>query len=143
MTLTHKGVGEGDEGLPQIRMSPLPASEFVPDSSKPATPHRRTILPDDAKLRKQFPLATGCMEYFPNALLAVSHQSWLGNQQHHPDKPLHWDKNKSADEKDAGARHSVEGDLVAKAWRSLAELERALLAGYKPWAYLNTPKDGN
>lgn len=130
--MTHKGVGEGDEGLGSIGCDHR-------DDRAITAPHRATILPTDAQLRKQFPLATGCMAYFPNALLAVSHQSWIGNQQHHPDKPLHWDTSKSPDEADAGARHSVEGDLVAKAWRSLAELERALLNGYKPWPYLNKP----
>lgn len=130
--LTHKGVGESDEGLGSYGWD-------HPNDHANIAPHRATILPTDPQLRKQFPLATGCMDYFPNALLAVSHQSFIGNQQHHPDKPLHWDMSKSPDERDAGARHSVEQDLVAKAWRALAELERALVTGYKPWPYLNQP----
>lgn len=125
--ITHQGVGEGDGGLPEIGRLPSP------------TP-RKTILPSDAKIRKQFPIDTGCLSYFPNALLCVSHQSWLGNHQHHPDEPLHWDKAKSPDEADACLRHSLEGDLVAKAWRALAELERALENGYKPWPYIDALK---
>lgn len=59
-------------------------------------------------------------------MAAVAHQSWLGNQQHHPDKPLHWDKSKSTDELDALMRHMIEGDWVAVAWRAMANLEREL-----------------
>jgi hypothetical protein len=83
-------------------------------------------LPSDAAGRKTYPAFTGFVKYFPNAMLAVSHQSWLGNQQHHPDKPLHWDKNKSTDELDAMMRHAIEGDWVAVAWRAMANLEREL-----------------
>jgi hypothetical protein len=82
------------------------------------------LFPDNAQERKTYPVCTGCLDYFPHALAAVSHQSYLGNQQHHPDKPLHWDKSKSADESDALLRHQMEGDYVAVAWRALAQLER-------------------
>lgn len=84
------------------------------------------IFPDDTAERKTYPVCTGLLEYFPHALAAVAHQSYLGNQQHHPDKPLHWDKSKSADESDALIRHQMEGDYVAVAWRALAQLERYL-----------------
>ena len=61
--------------------------------------------------------------------------SLIGNQQHHPDKPLHWDRNKSTDELDALARHLVEAGKIdsdgvrhsAKvAWRALANLQKEL-----------------
>ena len=55
-------------------------------------------LPADAKTRKEIPIATGCIDYFPDALAAVAAVSFAGSKQHHPDKPLHWDRNKSADE---------------------------------------------
>jgi hypothetical protein len=56
----------------------------------------------------------------------VSHLSYLGNQQHHPEKPLHWDKEKSSDERDALMRHVIDGDWEQVAWRALANLERKL-----------------
>lgn len=96
-----------------------------------------TILPTDAKERKKFPVGTMCREYFPDALLAVSHLCYLGNEQHHPGTPLHWDKAKSPDHADAGMRHDIEGDLVSKTWRALAELQIALENGYKPWPYIS------
>ena len=82
--------------------------------------------------RKEYPLFEGLMKYFPNALMEVAHCSYLGNIQHHPDKPLHWDKNKSSDHKDALMRHLLESGTLdddeilhdAKvAWRALANLE--------------------
>ena len=85
------------------------------------------IFPEDAQQRKTYPVCTGCLEYFPHALAEVAHQSYKGNQQHHADKPLHWDKSKSADESDALLRHQMEGDYVAVAWRALAQLERSIL----------------
>ena len=83
-------------------------------------------LPTDAKERKKYPMYSGLIKYFPHALAAVSHLSYLGNQQHHPDKPLHWDMDKSADELDALIRHMVEEDWDKVAWRALANLERKL-----------------
>lgn len=88
--------------------------------------HKPTILPSDAKERKEYPIFAGFINYFPHAVAAVAHQSYLGNQQHHPDRPLHWDMDKSQDELDALMRHMLEGDWEAVAWRAMANLERKL-----------------
>ena len=93
------------------------------------------MLPTDPAARKAVPLATGCLDYFPKALCAVAECSQAGNEQHHPGKPLHWDKSKSTDEADALVRHlmqrgTVDSDGIrhsAKvAWRALAMLEREI-----------------
>jgi hypothetical protein len=85
--------------------------------------------------RKQRPLYSGLLKYFPKALAAVAHCSWVGNEQHHPGAPLHWDRSKSSDEYDALLRHLSEAGTMdtdgvshsAKvAWRALAALEREL-----------------
>lgn len=98
-------------------------------------------LPTDAKERKEYPIATGVLDYFPRALAEVAHVSYVGNQQHHPGTPLHWDMSKSTDEADALLRHlsqrgTFDTDTVrhtAKvAWRSLALLERELIAAEEP-----------
>ena len=87
------------------------------------------------KERKATPIYSGVVKYFPNALKYVSKVSLAGNEQHHPDKPLHWDKSKSTDHLDALARHLVDADKVDDdgllhlgkvAWRSLAALEDKL-----------------
>lgn len=88
-----------------------------------------------AEERKQHPLASGVLDYFPDALLAVAHCSYKGNQQHNPDKALHWDRSKSGDESDALMRHFMERGTIdtdgiahtAKvAWRALAMLQKEL-----------------
>jgi len=94
----------------------------------------------DPTSRKRIPLYSGLLKYFPNALCAVAECSLKGNEQHHPDKPLHWDMNKSTDEPDALMRHLLEAGTLdtdgirhsAKvAWRALALLERELLAEWE------------
>ena len=94
-----------------------------------------TIMEKDKDKRKQIPIYTGLIKYFPKALAEVARVSYIGNQQHHPDKPLHWDRAKSTDELDALGRHLIEAGTIdtdgvrhsAKvAWRSLANLEKEL-----------------
>lgn len=82
--------------------------------------------------RKDRPLATGVLDYFPDALLEVARVSKIGNDQHNPGQPLHWAKEKSTDHADALLRHLVDrgtmdtdgGRHSAKvAWRALALLQ--------------------
>lgn len=95
-------------------------------------------LPSEAGARKRVPIATGCIDYFPDALAAVAALSYVGNEQHNPGKPLHWDRSKSTDEADALMRHFVQrGTLDADgvrhsakvAWRALALLQKEIEAG--------------
>lgn len=94
---------------------------------------------NNAQERKNTPIFSGVMMYFPNALKYVSQVSLAGNLQHHPNEPLHWDRTKSTDEADALARHLIDcgehwdgvdtdGVLHAGkvAWRALALLEKVL-----------------
>ena len=83
-------------------------------------------LPIDAAARKCIPIYTGFIKYFPDAIVAVAKLSYKGNQQHHPDKELHWDKTKSTDELDAMMRHVIDEEWDAVAWRALANLQREL-----------------
>ena len=83
-------------------------------------------LPENSAERKTYPVYSGFLNYFPHAIAAVSHLSYQGNQQHHPDKPLHWDKQKSADELDALMRHMLDDEWEQVAWRAMANLERKL-----------------
>ena len=89
----------------------------------------------DKNKRKQMPVYSGERKYFPDAIAEVAKVSWAGNQQHHPNKPLHWDRNKSTDELDALTRHLIEAGKIdtdgmrhsAKvAWRALANLQKEL-----------------
>ena len=85
--------------------------------------------------RKQLPVYSGVLKYFPDALAEVSKVSRAGNEQHNPDKPLHWDRSKSTDELDALTRHLLEAGKLdtdgirhsAKiAWRALAHLQKEI-----------------
>lgn len=108
-------------------------------------------LPDDPQARKHIPLATGLVDYFPSALVAIAALSAKGNDQHNPGTVLHWDRSKSGDEADALFRHflqrgTVDTDGVLHstkvAWRSLALLQKELEALGAPIApgAKNVPK---
>jgi len=101
----------------------------------------RPILPAEAQARKEYPIVTGVLDYFPDAIAAVARVSFLGNQQHNPGQRLHWDRTKSNDYADTLGRHLLERGTIdadgirhsAKlAWRALAllqvELENAATA---------------
>lgn len=89
-------------------------------------------LTTDAAERKGYPLATGLLDYFPDALCDVSHLSKVGNDQHNPGEPLHWAKEKSNDHPDCLLRHLIDRGTKDKdgvrhsakvAWRALAMLQ--------------------
>jgi len=92
-------------------------------------------LPSDANARKNVPIYSGVLMYFPDALAEVAILSRIGNEQHNPGAPLHWDRSKSGDELDALTRHLMEAGTIdtdgvrhsAKvAWRALANLQKEL-----------------
>jgi hypothetical protein len=85
--------------------------------------------------RKETPIFTGVLNYFPDAIREIAKCSYVGQQQHNPDKPLAWDRSKSGDELDALTRHLLEAGTVdtdgirhsAKvAWRALANLQKEI-----------------
>lgn len=90
--------------------------------------------------RKQRPVYSGVLRYFPKALLEVARVSYVGHQQHN-EGPMRWDRSKSPDEADACVRHLLEAGTfdddglrhTAKAaWRILALLEKELEAAERP-----------
>jgi hypothetical protein len=97
--------------------------------------------------RKNMPVYSGVLKYFPDAIREVSKCSYAGNNQHHSHKPLHWDRAKSGDELDALTRHLLEAGTIdtdgikhsAKvAWRALANLQKELeLKGEAPLSKYN------
>jgi hypothetical protein len=85
--------------------------------------------------RKATPVATGVLDYFPDAIRAVANCSHVGNAQHNPGTPMHWDRAKSGDEADALVRHLMERGTMDSdgvrhttkvAWRALALLQKEL-----------------
>ena len=89
----------------------------------------------EAEERKATPIYSGVLKYFPDALRAVAQCSYVGNEQHNPNSPLHWDRSKSGDELDALARHLVDAGTrdsdgvrhsTKVAWRALANLQKEI-----------------
>lgn len=98
---------------------PYPKEEDVP-------------LPTDAAARKDVPVTTGVLDYFPDAIAEVALLSKVGNEQHNPGQPLHWAREKSTDHADCIVRHLMERGTrdtdgqrhsAKVAWRALANLQ--------------------
>jgi len=99
----------------------------------------------DSQSRKNRPVFSGVLMYFPDALMAVAEHSKKGNDKHNPGQPLHWAKEKSKDHADCIARHLIDigpnWDAVdpetqslhaqALAWRALALLQTVLESSNK------------
>ena len=88
-----------------------------------------------AKERKETPVFSGVLNYFPDAIREVAKASKAGNDQHNPNTPLHWDRSKSGDELDALSRHLLEAGTIDDdgirhstkvAWRALANLQKEI-----------------
>lgn len=92
------------------------------------------VLPSDSEERKNTPIFSGCLNYFPLAIAAVARLSKRGNDKHNPGEPLHWAREKSTDQPDCIGRHLLDvytrdpvsgeyEDAAALAWRALALLQ--------------------
>ena len=91
------------------------------------------IPSSESQQRKDTPVWSGVLQYFPLAIGAVARLSKKGNDKHNPGEPLHWARDKSNDHGDCIVRHQMNpaevdpdnGELhaVAVAWRALAQLQ--------------------
>lgn len=111
------------------RVQPLGAPVVVPHTTSSAP-----ILSQDSAERKNTPIFSGVLQYFPLAIAAVARHSKRSNDKHNPGEPLHWAREKSDDHTDCIARHLVDVDhynaeldeyeeAAALAWRALAKLQ--------------------
>lgn len=87
--------------------------------------------------RKESPVFSGVLQYFPDAIMEIAKHSKKGNDKHNPGQPLHWSKDKSPDHADCVARHLIDVGPIwdaldeetgsyhatALAWRALALLQ--------------------
>lgn len=71
---------------------------------------RLTTLPTDSNERKDLPLFSGCLRYFPAAIAGVSRISKIGNDKHNKGLPLHHARNKSGDHTDCIIRHMMDAE---------------------------------
>lgn len=93
------------------------------------------MITTDKQERKNAPVYSGVLAYFPLAMVEVARLSKIGNDQHNPGEPLHWARGKSTDHADCIVRHLLEQGKMdtdgvthtAKvAWRALALLQTEL-----------------
>lgn len=116
------------------------------------SPHQNVLLdlPENAAERKNIPICTGFLDYFPLAAAYVARVSKAGNDQHNPGQPLHWSRGKSSDHADCIARHLMQRGTFdvdvfpgtderirhtgKLAWRAMALLQEELeaAAGFDP-----------
>ena len=79
-----------------------------------ATPKKEIVdkrlltLPTDSTERKNYPLLSGLLNYFPAALAGAANTSKLGNDKHNPGQPLHHARGKSMDHGDCIIRHLMD-----------------------------------
>lgn len=94
-----------------------------------------TTLPVGSEERKNIPMATGLLDYFPAALAEVARLSKAANDKHNPGEDMHWSRGKSSDHADTILRHLAERGIVDTdgfyhdvkvAWRALAQLQELL-----------------
>lgn len=132
---------KAEYGLARWKHIPVyqwPEMTEIPRENPVGKPSNSGGLPKDAKDRKRHPIFSGVLKYFPRAIAAVAHCSWVGNEQHNPGEPLHWSREKSSDHHDCLIRHLMESGtvdtdgvrhVIKACWRALAlaeiELENA------------------
>jgi hypothetical protein len=130
-------------GFHRLMFEPEPASGTVAHllAGSPGDGDRAPVNPErlltdvDSEGRKKFPMCSGLLDYFPDALAAVARVSFLGNEKHNPGEPLHHARGKSMDHADCIIRHLVErgrpdaegnSHTAQMAWRALALLQEEL-----------------
>lgn len=116
-----------------------------PNQSPNLSPHQNVLLglPSTHGDRKDTPITSGVLDYFPAAMAEVARCSKAGNDQHNPGQPLNWARGKSTDHADCIVRHLIQRGTMDSdgmrhstkvAWRALALLQEELEAeaGFTP-----------
>ena len=118
---------EAEESLYKYMYNGNPVDDFL---DQPPFGQQKT----KAQQRKDTPVYSGVLKYFPDALKEVSKASLAGQKQHNQGDELYWDKTKSFDNEDALVRHLIDHSkdpmdddgvlhLTKVAWRSMAALQ--------------------
>lgn len=95
-------------------------------------------FPTDSQARKDAPIATGFLDYFPDAIFDAARLSKASNDKHNPGEPLHWSRGKSNDHRDTMLRHTAQSreldtdptgtflHATKALWRAAAECQLAI-----------------
>lgn len=128
----------------------IPCPVCEPTGSRTVAPKQTTLREKTSAERKDEPIHSGCLMYFPDALAAIARHSKKANVKHNgADAPLGWTRGKSNDHEDCLIRHDLtpgrvdpetgEIEAVARAWRAMADLQireeaRLAAAGIMPYS---------
>ncbi len=89
-------------------------------------------LPSDSAERKEIPIVSGCLDYFPAALAGVARVSKAGNDRHNPGQPLHHARGKSTDHADCVVRHLIDlHGLLAEYERETGDDGEDIIAAWR------------
>lgn len=88
-----------------------------PDGPWGKEPHGDNHLVAGSSERKKIPIVTGVLDYFPDAIAAIAELSYLGNEKHNPNQPLHWSRGKSNDHPDCLGRHLLDRGTFDDGWK--------------------------
>lgn len=119
------------QGSKHLGVGVMSTAQVYPDAAS---------KPSSSEVRKNSPVFSGVLQYFPDALMAVSQHSKRGNDKHNPGQPMHWAREKSTDHADCLGRHLIDigpnwdkldpetgsYHAAALAWRALALLQTLL-----------------
>ena len=112
-------------------------AELMKDFQAPFRPLPPFVSPPPLSRSLQSPLASGFLDYFPDAAAAVAECSKIGNDQHNPGQKLHWAREKSTEHADKLMGHfvrrgTIDSDGVRHstktAWRAMAFLQEEIEA---------------
>ena len=92
-----------------------------------------TPVASTSQERKNSPVFSGVLQYFPEAMMEISRHSKKGNDKHNPGQPLHWAKEKSTDHADCIARHLID---IGPNWDALDEKTKSYHATALAWRAL-------
>ncbi len=79
-------------------------AKTVPVATTPKPPES-TLFPGP---RKEYPVLTAALMYFPHAFAELARCSYLANEQHNPGEPVHWDYTKSVGDGNELLRHLMD-----------------------------------
>lgn len=98
---------------------PLEFGVSGPDSPSPSP------FPTDSKKRLEYPIFTGVLMYFADAMAAMARHSLMSFKQHNPNGKIGWDPTKSVGTLDQAIRHAMEAQIFHDAGLREKSLEEA------------------
>lgn len=90
----------------------------IADEMRPKEEKRLLTLPTDSAERKNYPMLSGLLNYFPAALAGAANTSKLGNDKHNPGEPLHHARGKSMDHGDCIIRHLMDTENLKASFKA-------------------------